>query len=152
MGPDVHYGITMKPRYHEVQKWKKTPAGWRFKMFTPTLGSIHSRRYLQRARNWPNTELYYAKIHVKTTFLALAFLYGALHNLAWTTDFHSRTEQLLWRISSPTIMGAGFPMLACYCLLETVYYTPTRVTSQGITENQRKRKALPPADGDWPFS
>lgn len=32
--------------------------------------------------------------------------------LAWNAPFRSRTEQMLWRISAPVIMGYGFLLVA----------------------------------------
>lgn len=34
-------------------------------------------------------------------------IYGGLHMLAWNAPFQTKTEQILWRISAPTMMGYG---------------------------------------------
>ncbi|KAL8846659.1 MAG: hypothetical protein Q9221_008266 [Calogaya cf. arnoldii] len=53
-------------------------------------------------------------------FGVAALIYGGLHALAWFADFHSPTEQLLWRISSVAVMG-GIPVLAVnYALLDLI--------------------------------
>ena len=39
-----------------------------------------------------------------------AFIYGGLHALAWYAIFGSRTQKLLWRLSSCLVMG-GFPLI-----------------------------------------
>ncbi|KAL8644022.1 MAG: hypothetical protein Q9226_007979 [Calogaya cf. arnoldii] len=53
-------------------------------------------------------------------FGVAALIYGGLHALAWFANFHSPTEQLLWRISSVAVMG-GIPVLAVnYALLDLI--------------------------------
>jgi len=44
---------------------------------------------------------------VPTILIVSGIVYGGLHALAWNAPFRNSTEQLLWRISSITIMGYG---------------------------------------------
>ncbi len=58
-------------------------------------------------------------------FLGLSIatvVYGGLHALAWSANFETSTEQLLWRISSCTVM-TGLPLFAL--LIWSTVYTET---------------------------
>jgi hypothetical protein len=39
--------------------------------------------------------------------ISSSVIYGGLHMLAWNASFQTKTEQILWRISAPTVMGYG---------------------------------------------
>lgn len=39
--------------------------------------------------------------------ISSSVIYGGLHMLAWNAPFQTKTEQALWRISAPTMMGYG---------------------------------------------
>jgi hypothetical protein len=43
--------------------------------------------------------------------------YGGLHALAWKAPSHTRTEQLLWQISTTAITGYGVAMRFAYWLI-----------------------------------
>jgi len=40
-------------------------------------------------------------------FAVAGFVYGLVHLLAWNAPFHTKTEQLLWRISGCILAGSG---------------------------------------------
>jgi len=73
-----------------------------------------------RAVNRPSFHIY--KPALLILFSLVAFIYGGAHCLAWKSVFPSQIERLLWRTSSIVLMGAGFPLVTCYLLLEKVYY------------------------------
>jgi len=58
--------------------------------------------------------------------LAIAVIFGSVHCIAWLSIFPSRVEQLLWRVSSITILG--YPgILALGLLLETFNLSTTSI-------------------------
>lgn len=58
------------------------------------------------------------KTFASVVVLAIAVVFGSIHCIAWLSLFPSRTEQLLWRVSSIAILG--YPgILALGLLLET---------------------------------
>jgi hypothetical protein len=69
-----------------------------------------------RVRNWPerkpdnDSRMWFILIITGST-------YGGLHALAWKAPFHTRTEQLLWQVSTTAIMGYGVAMWLTYRLI-----------------------------------
>ncbi|KAL8901753.1 MAG: hypothetical protein Q9192_000388 [Flavoplaca navasiana] len=62
-------------------------------------------------------------------FSAAAMIYGGLHALAWFAQFHSPTEQLLWRLSSVAVMS-GIPIMAVgYTLFDHVDLSRKKIVS-----------------------
>jgi hypothetical protein len=81
---------------------------------------VRNARVIRRAKNWPTFDL--ERPWIQLMFLLVALLYGGLHCLGWNSEFSSDVQQLLWRISSLIIIGAGAPVLFCYFLLGKVTY------------------------------
>ena len=70
--------------------------------------------------NMPFFEDILEKTPLALGFSAAAIIYGGLHAIAWSAQFRSPTEQLLWRISSVAVMS-GIPIMAAiYKLLDHV--------------------------------
>lgn len=63
----------------------------------------------QRCKNWPLEHELNDRLIV-FGFTTAGLIYGGLHALAWLANFHSPTEQLLWRVSACVVMG-GFPVI-----------------------------------------
>lgn len=62
---------------------------------------------VRRCKDWPyDTGFFESSIGL--VFSAVSFIYGGLHALAWSVNFDSLTERLLWRISACVVMG-GVP-------------------------------------------
>ncbi|KAK3353858.1 hypothetical protein B0T25DRAFT_545516 [Lasiosphaeria hispida] len=76
--------------------------------FRPRAGPFLSRR----TRNWPRFEV--SMIFPMFSFWLLSSLYGSLHCLAWNAHFPSRSEGILWQVSSITLLVGGFPILICF--------------------------------------
>ena len=74
---------------------------------------------VQRCRDWPDIEDV-LKLPIALGFTSAAMIYGGLHALAWSAQFESSTQQLLWRISTCAVMG-GLPV--CWALVKASDYT-----------------------------
>ncbi|KAI4263417.1 MAG: hypothetical protein L6R42_001437 [Xanthoria sp. 1 TBL-2021] len=85
-----------------------------------------SKPFRRRCTDMPDFDDVLDELPLALGFSAAAMVYGGLHALAWFANFHSPTEQLLWRLSSVAVMG-GIPTLATiniiYDHLEQTFYT-----------------------------
>ena len=94
---------------------------WRMAWGAPRLGielmrakkRHHCKTYktliVSQCRDWDGFD----QIQNCSTMIGLsfgAFIYGGLHALAWYAIFDSRTQELLWRLSSSVVTG-GFPLI-----------------------------------------
>lgn len=69
----------------------------------------YDRFLLRRCNDWPETyELFEPQIAFG--FGMGTLIYGGLHALAWSANFHSPVERILWRVSTCVVMG-GVPVL-----------------------------------------
>lgn len=67
-----------------------------------------------RLKDWPNIKDIFREPLLQIGFGMATFVYGGLHVLAWSANFPSFTEQLLWRISACVVMG-GIPVILIIC-------------------------------------
>ena len=63
-----------------------------------------------RSSNWklPSNLTAASKILAWAVLISSSVIYGGLHMLAWNAPFRTEIEQILWRISAPTLMGYSF--------------------------------------------
>jgi hypothetical protein len=63
-----------------------------------------------RSSNWklPSNLTAASKILAWAVLISSSVLYGGLHMFAWDAPFRTEVEQILWRISAPTLMSYGF--------------------------------------------
>ncbi|KAK3317250.1 hypothetical protein B0T19DRAFT_434545 [Cercophora scortea] len=92
---------------------------WTSALLTPCTHAASRARSFHRAENFPPFDIH--KPWVQFLFVVVAFLYGGFHALgAWSSTFPSYAQQVLWRVSSCVVMGAGVPVVVCYFLLGVV--------------------------------
>ena len=89
-GFPFHFKDSMPPKYVSWVDSSREHRNWIF-------------AFVPRIRNWPRFESlgfwhYFG-------FSSAALVYGGLHALAWSSSFRTPREQLLWQISSCTVMG-----------------------------------------------
>ncbi|KAK3688991.1 hypothetical protein B0T22DRAFT_490553 [Podospora appendiculata] len=113
------------PSLASFLSFRNTPApgrfagAWTSALLTPCTHAASRARSFHRAENFPPFDI--EKPWVQFLFVVVAFLYGGFHALgAWRSAFPSYAQQLLWRISSCVVMGAGVPVVVCYFLLGVV--------------------------------
>lgn len=53
-------------------------------------------------------------VSIWVLFVCAAFVYGGLHALPWNSDFRTRNEKVLWRVSVGMIMGFGPLAMVAY--------------------------------------
>lgn len=74
--------------------------------------------------------------------ISSSVIYGGLHMLAWNAPFQTKTEQILWRISSPTMMVYGV-LLRGFDLWDTYRYGNTGVKLPVKWNGNEKRDFAP---------
>lgn len=70
--------------------------------------------FIARSRNWSdfNSDTDVDLLTYMVGFSVAGLLYGGLHMLAWTAPFHTRTQMILWRMSSLSLVVSGPAILA----------------------------------------
>lgn len=90
--------------------------GWKFTRatmvddlnFVPVFGEMVADR-IENSWTWTGST-YSGKLRsrwIYLSFCTIRLIYGGLHLLAWNAPLHSKTESIMWRVSSLTIMLSG---------------------------------------------
>jgi len=111
----------------------KTDLEWRSQL---KLVSPRMVNYTGRDLNSTSTEQQWVLVLV--TFI-VCLAYGGVHAAAWNFEFPSELEQLLWRVSSVTIMAGSFAVSVWSCGLSDAF-RPDVTTRSFIMERFRTLK------------
>jgi len=71
-----------------------------------------------RVRNRPKILATKKNLFLFTGFPVAGLFYGSIHLLVWNRSFRGETDELLWKISSLTILVSGVPLAIGYRCLE----------------------------------
>lgn len=87
----------------DITRWKMA---WRATKLDKDKDYFSYRVIEWRIGNWPDTYRM-NELGVVLGFSLAALIYGGLHALAWSANFESFIERLLWRVSACIVMGGA---------------------------------------------
>ncbi|KAL9062710.1 MAG: hypothetical protein Q9161_009754 [Pseudevernia consocians] len=114
------FGVNACPRFPQIELTGSDITRWKMaSRFVKRNEQARTRKarwvwnlFLRRCKDWPEVNQIFSP-PIALGFSGATLIYGGLHALAWSANFDSFTEQLLWRMSACVVMS-GFPI--CYFL------------------------------------
>ncbi|KAG9233536.1 hypothetical protein BJ875DRAFT_511829 [Amylocarpus encephaloides] len=93
-----------------------------------------------------NTNFLVLPGYTEFIFVFMSMLYSALFICGWNYDFPTRTEQVLWRTASVTMMVT---ILLRWVITEFAFTLYPKHQKKLDVENGKEAKTAPSADGGW---